>query len=189
MEAECLLDRLRALWLEVVAPNVRKECCILAASTTVRVCEYFGIRARELSVRTAIWNMEALELDHAGVPMSEWPDSAWLLGVNEYAPHVVGGWAGHLMVSVENGDFIVDLSGYQCDRPSKGIEVGSLIIARSDIRSRDDGWFMAAGASETTCYMWQPWPENRGYRNTKDWRADAEYVAGRLIRQLRADAA
>jgi hypothetical protein len=189
METDVLLERLRTLWLEAVAPNVRKRCCILAASTTVRVCEYFGIRASELPVRTQILNTEALELSVAHVPMSEWPDSAWSIGVNEHAPEVDGGWVGHLLVSVENGDFIVDLSGYQYDRPSKGIEVGALIRARADITTLANGWSAAAGASDTTWCMWQPWPENRGYRKSKNWRAGAEHVTGHLIRQLRADAA
>jgi hypothetical protein len=187
METELLLERLRSLWLEVVAPNVRKNCCILAASTTVRVCQYFGVRAKELAVRTRILNTEAVELEAAHVPMSEWPDSAWSVGVNESAPPVDRGWVGHLMVSVENGDFIVDLSSYQWDRPSKGIEVGALIRARADITTSTTGWSVAAGASETTWCMWQPWPENRGYRKGKDWRAGAEHITGPLIRQLRAD--
>ena len=80
-------------------------------------------------------NEEARVLMLQGVTVSDWPDTAWSLGVNSKT--VDGKGVGfHLVIQMQEG--ILDLSALQFNRPSKGISVPpALFVSTHGFNGKD----------------------------------------------------
>lgn len=104
-----------------------RNTCIDSTRILVRACELAGISARPQAVDVRVFNLEAWTLHGMGVPVSDWPPSAYSVGTGpgQFLP---GGWDGHLVAVLreEDGRHLVDASASQFERPGK-IEVAEVI--------------------------------------------------------------
>ena len=116
------LDRLQYGWEQrtretPLAPNH----CILGTRTLYEALRRLGVEARIVTVEALFANREAMALVERGVPVPDWPKTAWSVGAVTSAPG--SGYPGHLVlvVTVDDGTFLIDSSTGQFQRPRFGI--------------------------------------------------------------------
>jgi len=181
-----LLDALCRDWVTHVAKDYRPDCCIAATAIGSEALRYFGVAAEPVASDVVLFNPEAWELQNRGVPVPEWPSTAWSLGVQREMLVAEGrdGFCGHLVIII--GDLLVDLSAAQFDRPKKGLRCDKPLILDGG-KWDDEAGRMSFGAilpDGTTIIYWLR-PENRAWKAAPDWKNRAER-AGPMIRRLRS---
>jgi hypothetical protein len=99
--------------------------CIESSRILCALLDRRGIPARPMPVDITVSNMAAHELQQKHIPVSQWPDAAWSVGVNAdhtgptSGPIGMGdaqGWHGHLITRVARSS-ILDCSAAQFRRP------------------------------------------------------------------------
>ena len=109
--------------------------CINATWIGLEVLRHLGVEASPSAWDAMVVNEEARLLMLQGVPVSDWPDTAWSLGVNSKTVDSEG-VGFHLVIQVQEG--ILDLSALQFNRPSKGINVPpALFVSMQDFNGKD----------------------------------------------------
>lgn len=107
--------------------------CILSTRLGVKVLEHYGVNARPQPVTVHAFNLEAWELAEKRVPVSEWPEAAWSVGIEGTGKSdpETRSWDGHLVLIVKNPSrtrTLIDLTADQLDRPHKHINVGGPVF-------------------------------------------------------------
>lgn len=137
--------------------------CINGTRVVCRAMEKLGVRAQPVSVQFALFNRFAWALFSEGVPVSEWPDHAWSLGVGP--GHVKGTdrWDGHLVA--EGTSWTLDISAAQFNRPGRITVSGPRIMPKLPPVGRglvlDDEYGQRLIISR--------WPANRTWRTSGGW--------------------
>jgi hypothetical protein len=153
-----------------LAPNH----CILGTRTLFEAARRLGAdRPRIVTVEALAMNGEAAGLVDRGIPVGEWPPSAWSVGAVTSAPG--SGYPGHLVLIVNTDDgraYLLDSSTGQFRREHKGLMVpGTLIVEVPNqdwptdpavsVRYDTPGWTMS--------WKWAPELGNL-HRAAPDWR-------------------
>jgi hypothetical protein len=154
--------------------------CILATRVGISVLEYFGIRARPLSVSIQVANAEYVRLANAGLfdkmTREELEQSgAWCIYVGPDSPGPE--WPGHLLIGIDRG--AIDLNFGQFYRPAKHINVPSVAAFVGYDNTRECG-YNAYGCVITI----RPLGDNR-YLQAPDWRNQHPDIIGEIIRAMK----
>jgi hypothetical protein len=169
-------------WPVVTRPGLRPNHCILASRVAVEVGRYFGIPITERSTRCLVANARAWELLNQQIPVSEWPDDAWSVGVDPDDDRNRGtGYPGHVIAESEH--YLIDLSAAQFSRPKRGLEFGPMFLPRPEM---DTEYWTYADSENGTVIVYSPQADRR-YRNAPDWREETNWKpeAAALIRLIR----
>jgi hypothetical protein len=140
--------------------------CINGARVVTRALEKLGIPSRAVSVQFLLFNRPAWMLFEQDVPLSEWPDEAWSLGIG---PNVTGSvrgaqkWDGHLIVEGEG--WTLDISAMQFNRPGRIVIDGPRLMPPLPT----NGHFMQLEDSRGQVLLIKPWHENNGWRSAAGW--------------------
>lgn len=165
-----------------LATGLVDNSCILSTRIGLEVLERHGVRAVAQAVRVAAYNTEGIRLFMQEVPHSEWPDSAWSVGIEgtgKVTPETKA-WDGHLVLIVRNPNrtrTLIDLTADQLDRPHHNINVsGPVFIDLPPV-----GWTphdpiyttlgAEAGAPDATVIGYYPLMVGN-WRSTPDWVRD-----------------
>lgn len=163
--------RLARAWRESTLPATFGEVthCIEAAKLGRLALKRVFVDAEPLPCGYVICNAEAEALMGRGVPVSEWPGSAWSVGVDPDATDVPGvGWNGHLLL---RGDgWIADLSAGQFSRPLRNLTVhawAAPIDPTKDVLTEPTRY---AAPDGNVVALVVPRPELRAWKNGSAWR-------------------
>lgn len=171
--------------------GIRPDSCILSTRVGIAVLDRFDLPARPQAVFVLAQNKAAFLLAERGVPVADWPDDAWSVGVDatQFRPENLspGRWPGHLVVIVRQpGEprLLVDLSADQFDRPERRLVIGGPVFMDIDgpWTPHDPLAAPAGTESEPALIAYRPMPPGRPesgqWKSSSDWLADVE--SGRL---------
>ena len=186
MTAAYQVDDVLDAWLDVRRVETRPDCCILATRTLGAVFERLnGWSWEALPCASLAANAAAVELLEARVPVEEWPEVAWSVGVDDDPADVnPGRYAGHLVLVLDTGAGLqlVDGALGQFSRPHRGLVVPEMV--RFDI---EDAWAPVHSVEfeAGTKVMWRPSKRlGKSHRVapdwTRNWRDLADAVETRL---------
>jgi hypothetical protein len=164
--------------------------CVFTTRIGVEVLHRYGVLARPQPVFVGVYNREGWDLSNAGVPVSQWPDTAHAVGVSEHQHNAGGsGWDGHLVLMVRlpgKPRTLIDLTADQFDRPGNGLHVGGPVFMDIPTGSEwtpHDPLFTPLGQRGTpdpTIIGYRPMPPaheaSRQWRTTTDWMCPEEVV-------------
>lgn len=137
--------------------------CINGTRVVCRAMEKLGVRAQPVSVQFFLFNRFAWALSSEGVPIAEWPDHAWSLGVGEGRTKGTSGWDGHLVA--EGANWTLDISAAQFNRPGKIIVPGPRILPKLPPVGRE---LLLVDEYGQRLVM-SRWPANRTWRTAGGW--------------------
>jgi hypothetical protein len=109
----------------------RVNSCILSTRIGVEVLGRFGLKARPRPVNVLVQNLDAYRLSEQRVPVEQWPDDAWSVGVAPGQAPRPGSWPGHLVIELREPDqprVLIDLTADQFDRPERNLKVGGPVF-------------------------------------------------------------
>lgn len=151
--------------------------CIEASRLAVAAWRRMGLDCKPVACDVMAFNSVARVLHSARVPIREWPEFAWSVGVRSGGrdehdgtgrePFRRFGWGGHVVV--HGVGWFADLTAVQFNRPAKRIHVPGAVVGPlvDDVgveHPLDDGGLIR--------WYWRP--ELRSYRSTPAWRQDVE---------------
>jgi hypothetical protein len=193
---QLIINPLVKLWNSEVRPHVSVNACVLSARITSEVFSYFGVKHEVVPMAVMAMNDKMLAHQKAGLYFKEWDADAWSVGVGFGNDMVAtnkdsrdaNGFDGHLVVATES--FYIDLTAYQFDRITQGIETGgSLIVPRGDIEypftlseQSKNSWFHIALKQGHMLFLNN---NNQVYKNSPDWRTHYKRQTGDIIRSIR----
>lgn len=105
--------------------------CILTSRIGLGVLERFGLKARLQPVHVLAQNIAAYHLAHQQVPVEQWPDDAWSVGVGPGMEARPRHWPGHLVIVLRQPGsprVLIDLTADQFDRPERNLKVGGPVF-------------------------------------------------------------
>lgn len=159
------LARVWQAWQERETFPFAPDHCVNGSRLAVEVLRRRGIKARPMSVRFMLFNRFGWDMYSRGLPVEQWPEHAWSLGVAESnEPEKPMKWHGHLMV--EGDGWTLDLSARQFHRPGKIISPGPLLVP---IKLEADGGWAIFTDEYQQVLMANRWPENRAWRRAPGW--------------------
>jgi hypothetical protein len=155
--------------------------CISSSRILLEVLQRRGISGRVMPVSAGAFNETAARLVLDGVPMQEWPDEAWSVGIGaiaEVGPQ--GGWDGHLVVIARSSAehdlgaprVLLDPTADQMDRPERGIIVGGPVtfsIEADQAFTPKDPLGTMRGVAGVDLTMVRYWPLPPGSPNAKKY--------------------
>lgn len=124
---EFLLTEGRSIILERFKPS----SCIASTRIGIDVLRGFGLRSYPIATRVVAYNAAAARLVTARVPVDEWPDEAWSVGIQGSGVSKAGEWDGHLVIGLRDSDGregVLDLSADQMSRPTRGLEITPILF-------------------------------------------------------------
>jgi hypothetical protein len=142
------------------------NCCVLASKVLLVALIDAGFQAWVEPTYALAINKEGYLLLDRGVPTSEWPDTAWSVGVEEGGTIDTGSYPGHLVVFcyVDGALTLVDGSAGQFSRPAKQMNVPSTL------------WFPTPRWPHAASYVdgawaltYKPAPLGNLHRVANDW--------------------
>lgn len=156
--------------------------CIEAARLATAVLRRAGVGARPMACDVVAFNADALALFDQGVPITDWPPTAWTRGAscdhdhpgpNLSEPYRRVNPGGHLVVaSTVDDTWFVDLTVQQYHCPEQGIVIEAAIAA--DEVDWDHGgirWPLSTGGAVE--WYWRP--QIKAFRTTPAWRQDVDH--------------
>lgn len=174
---------------EILATGVTVKSCVLSVRVLKDVLDYFGIDSRPQAVGVVAFNAEGWELAGRNVPQSEWPPSAWSVGVKGTGlveQRERSYWDGHLVLLV--GDIMIDPSLDQLARPERGINVAPTAFAiPPDTDTRASFGYSRPDGGGSLLYSFLDLPPT--WRNAPDWQdgRDLRQIVARTIKRLRGE--
>lgn len=155
--------------------------CILTTRIGLSVLERAGIKAIAQPVFVAVYNREGYRLTQEQVPVSQWPDNAHSIGVDQSNLFKGdGGWNGHLVLVLRipgQPRTLIDLTADQFDRPAKGINVSGPVfmdIATAAPWTPRDPLFSIDREDKEILLSYRPMPPKHPaantWRNSPDWK-------------------
>ena len=159
--------------------------CINGSRVVTRALTKLNIWSQPVSVQFMLFNRPAWMLFNQDVPVSEWPDQAWSLGVGPNAQLGVGGrWDGHLCV--EGAGWTLDISAKQFHRPNRIRMDGPRLMPALPT----NGHFMELTDDWGQVLLIKPWPENNGWRTASGWMrlhgTEVKEIVRRTLRLMEA---
>lgn len=160
----------------------KPNSCIETTRLAILVLDRLGLPARAQSVRAAILNVQARDLIERGVPMAQWPPSAWSLACGyDTNPNEGDDWSGHLVAVVrEPGKprVIMDASADQFDRPGKLNVPGPVLTTVTGLWTPRDPMARVL-ADQTTVISYEPFapsdPQGQDYLRARAWTRDPDW--------------
>jgi len=180
MRPRDLFERLAPLVGPVLEAEFhRRDLCILASRVALDVCDYFGLHAEALPVRTVLYNREFAAAMEAGLRNPLDAPGAWSVGVGfpPREPLDRPGWAGHLVVAID--DLFGDFSIRQGERLDRGIVTGDALVG-----PRGMNLWRATNDSGTVVEYRRT--DDRAYRTAPDWKDSRRRkpISGKIIRAV-----
>lgn len=184
-------EKLNEFWQAEVAPNVKKNCCILSARITSEVFNYFNIQNKVIPVSAFVCNEEMAESISTSVPRDNWSKTAWSVGVGPNwvgeIKSTTGDFNAHL-VTVTRTHF-VDLSSSQFDRHAYNIDTGQSIIRKLTEFNKN---FLAVSELKDFLhtpideghFFWHPIKDN-SYKHANDWLFNYARDIGKAITYIK----
>lgn len=140
--------------------------CVASTRVLTDVLQYFGHSSEPLPVTVVAMNEGALEQLHQGVPVEDWPQDAWSVGVVGTGVSENKRWDGHL-VAIVDGKWLVDPSLDQASRPQRGLKLDPCVL---DATSWTDKAQRATWRSENGIVLVYQQMTNPGnWRSSPDW--------------------
>lgn len=173
---------------EVTLAFAVENSCILSTRVGLTVLEHFGVKARAQPVTAAAYNEEGWRLASNRVPVSQWPQTAWAVGIegSGISNSETRAWDGHLVLIVSNPSrtrTLIDLTADQMDRPARGIHIGGPVFM--DIEGmwtpkdpRFTLWGEEEGAARTIV-MYRPQVTAGSWKDAPDWAGSDKHKAWR----------
>lgn len=175
------LIRLMAQEWPEIAEGLKPNHCIIAARVAVEVGRYFGIPIEARAVDAIAYNKSGGEMMTRGVPLDEWPEEAWSVGIVKGIPGP--GYDGHVIA--ESPRFILDLAAGQFNRPWRALDCpGPIVIEKPE---EYDPAVVKATRGDTTI-VYRSEVGGRRFMGAPDWRNELNFgvEAAALIRVLRS---
>ena len=167
-------------WQQQDSFPFRPDHCINGTRVAVRTLERFGVRAHPVSVQFLLFNRFAWELYNAGVPVDDWPEHAWSLGVGPREEiRDEDHFDGHLVC--EGEDWTLDISAGQFDRPGRIVVPGPKVFHQ---RLPFGEQFVTFGDSHGQLLAIARWPENNSWRLAGGWKRLHEAEVAELERRI-----
>lgn len=155
--------------------------CINGTRVAISALSVLGVRAKPVSVRFILFNRPAWELYERDVPVTEWPEHAWSMGVGPGSDTGQGRWNGHLVC--EGADWTLDVSAGQFHRPGRMTMTGPRLIPT---RLPEQGYSATFHDDHRQVLLIGRWPENNHWRTAAGWsRLHAVEVAEAVKRTRR----
>ena len=141
-----------------------RDHCINGTRIVTLALSQLGVKAKPVSVSLALFNRSAWDLFQANVPLAEWPDHAWSLGVGPgHRTGDTGKWNGHLVC--EGDDWTLDISAGQFNRPGRMVMPGPRLIP---VRLPEVGMGTYHDDRQQVLMMGR-WPANNAWRTASGW--------------------
>jgi hypothetical protein len=159
------------------------RACILGTRAFIEVASYFGggngVCAEPMSVLAA--NAEALAAINDDIPVAEWGDDAWSVGVDTATTeHVEGSYPAHLVAMVDDR-WLVDTTIRQFSRPQRGMTVPDTALV---LDTQGNRW---GGALNDVAFFYKRAVNvPTDFRSTRNWRSTYGLVAASAIRLVRS---
>lgn len=183
-EAAELIRRFADLWSGTFAAEVDPHACILASRTAVETFRYFGVDAEAVPVTVIVCNAVAFPLLQSEVPLADWPETAWSIGVGLGGTNPTG-YEAHMVVRIPDVAW-VDLTAGQFSRPQRGIPVPDVIWLEATNGTDGPGrQWRHAQLHDDAHYLWREL-DDQSFRDAPDWRRNYRPFTARAIRALRA---
>jgi hypothetical protein len=162
-----------------VLERYRPDSCIATTRVVTEVARYWGVTVRPWAVNVRLFTEGAWELAEAGVPVAEWPDDAWSIGIEadlSVKPSDPGQRGVGHVVGIAAGRWLIDASIDQTHRAGKipwipplvvelpeGFDTADLTPPVPSVGWRDEGlglriFYQASGS--------------RLYATSRNWRRD-----------------
>jgi hypothetical protein len=164
-DRDALAAALAAVWEPIEPGNASTGSCVASARVGVEVLRRLGLNAQAVSCGVSVMNLEAARLHAAGIPLAQWPESAWSVGV---AASAGTSWDAHVVVQWDAGGNrgLVDLDLGRYARPQYNLHPKSVAV-RYPSRRATDVSFIIAGS---TVVHWVLHPEQTGFKKVSQWR-------------------
>lgn len=152
------------MWEPLNLVGTSDGSCVASTRVGIEVLRRVGLNVKPLTCGLMVLNLEAAALYTQGVPMSQWPATAWSLGI---VPAEDGPWDAHLVVQWEvagvRGLLDLDLGRYT--RPEYGITTRSVAIKCPSRHEREVSYVF----DEATMVIWTLRPELAGFKEVDYW--------------------
>lgn len=155
---------------ETLARYANPNSCVATTRVLLAALRNLGVRAKPYAVGVLVFNKAGWELSEQQVPIEQWPDEAWTLGVT--ATGAVSGkrWDGHLIAvaadPVAARWWLLDGSLDQLSRPAKGIVLRPLAmplqVPGQPITFTDESGTRVIYASPQSAGRWRDAPDWTG---------------------------
>lgn len=166
------------------------DSCIASTRVLMTVLDYFGYPSEPMPVRLAVFTRQGWDMAERGVPVAEWPNEAWSVGINGSGATNGKRWDGHLVVSlvVDDNRFMLDPSIDQVSRPQRGIILTPSIFGIEEWPAGTPLRFERP--SDGLVIMYDRLVDAGSWRRSPDWSERAwlvRRVAGAAIRELKEE--
>lgn len=173
--------------------DAKLKSCIQSTRIGLEVLANLEIQATALPCAIVVRNAEAVDCSLRGLPVADWPPTAWSVGIDPDAPApaqtpaeaassaLLGGpvidnrtgergWNGHLLIEGEG--WLLDLSANQFSRPLRNMELHAWAapITPLDPDAGDNSWLITMTNSVNVRVY--PRVELAAWRNGSAWRED-----------------
>lgn len=175
----------------------RRDLCILSTRVGWDACNYFGVPARPMPVRTLAFNQRwSSHIETVGnVEDESWEkameEGAWSIFIDE-EDHTAGKYPGHLvLVSEQDGDHVegrddwfLDLSLGQFTRPQYDMNFPDSLTMRVDLPAIESGEAVVFRTDDLAYVTYRFRVDAPDWRRGADWRRK-QPISGRVIRSVR----
>lgn len=155
------------------------SACILGTRVLIDVLAYFGVEGSALPVRVLVLNQAGAEQMEKGIPISEWPDEAWSVGVDDRNPdnptveEARAKWRFPAHLVVQANGYLLDPTADQMDRPQRGLRVLGSVAAQLPDDFFDGGYVGLHDPNTGTRMFYSPSPlRPHTWKSAPDWTKD-----------------
>lgn len=188
-----ILDALRAeVPVELARRNppellrqVGRGSCVQATRVGIEALNYFGVKAKPLTVMMICGNnawAEWMKLDTFG--SEQMPDEAWSVGIDPVLRPGERGFPGHLVIEVDGQ--LLDLDAGFYSRPDRGIHIPETVLVplSTDPTVLGNGNLAGIDLDDGGVILYGQHHGAPDFRTSGAWRDTAKW-AGPVIRRMR----
>lgn len=165
--------------------------CLMSTRVLIETAKYFGVYAKPVPVKTAFLNGAAIAAMEQELPLEQWPDDAWSVGIEGTGQKGVRndpkGWDGHMVAVTKT--VLVDPSADQMSRPEKGMPLEAFAAPiPTEWSTGDQPTVFRAGGPGGLVLIYTPMTTPGPWRDSPDWsghRQIATEATAAAIRVLR----
>lgn len=190
-DADRVIDILTDVARPIMLQHFRLDSCIAASREGQIVLEYFGVESYPVEVEVVAYNKLAFDALNEGVAPA-WEDGAWSVGVTRTPKDVSlpdKKWYGaHVILTA--GDYLIDLSADQLDRPKKNIQAAPVAVHLDMPRFvLGEPAFVQSDEPETTIIWKYLRPQDRSFQDSPDWKDRNRHKepVGKIIRAIKRE--
>lgn len=113
---------------EILLTEYSRDSCIASSLVGQKVLAHYSVQSRTVATKVAAYNDSGLEMSASGRPYSEWPVTAWSVGVqgSGVMDMETKRYDGHVVLVIKPAGsprLLLDLSADQMDRPERHLRV------------------------------------------------------------------